>query len=59
MAPLVPSLPDKPIAILQITGFAAALVLLPFLPSPANLIFGAAFAVHFVGDVLRFLKDGL
>lgn len=50
---------EKLIVPLQAGGFVAALVMLFFLPSPANLIFGGAFAIHFVGDVLRFLKDGL
>jgi hypothetical protein len=55
----IAEIPEKLIISLQVVGFIVALTILPFLPSPANVIFGATFAVHFVGDVLRFLKDGL
>jgi hypothetical protein len=55
----IAEIPEKLIISLQVSGFVVAFGMLFFLPSPANFIFGAAFTVHFVGDLLRFLKDGL
>lgn len=50
---------DKVILTLQVTGFIAALAILPFLHGVARFLFSIAFAVHFVGDILRARKDGV
>lgn len=50
---------DRTILILQVSGFVAALVTLPFLHGLVQGLFAAAFTVHFIGDVFRAHKDGI
>ncbi len=50
---------DKKILAVQISGFMAALAVLPFLHGLSQILFSTFFAVHFVGDVLRLKKDGV
>jgi len=50
---------DKQILLIQTAGFVAALVVLPFLHGVSQVLFSIAFAVHFVGDMLRLHKDGV
>jgi hypothetical protein len=50
---------NKAILAIQVTGFLAALALLPFMHSLGQLLFSGAFAVHFVGDLFRLHKDGI
>lgn len=50
---------DKLILTVQVSGFLVALVLLFFLHGTAQLLFALAFAVHFVGDLMRLKKDGV
>lgn len=49
---------DKVILTLQVSGFAAAAVALCFTGAP-HWIFVAAFAVHFIGDVMFLAKEGM
>jgi hypothetical protein len=48
---------DKTILAIQIAGFVMALAVLPFMHGWAQVLFSSAFAVHFVGDLLRLHKD--
>lgn len=50
---------DKTILAIQVGGFAAAVVILPFMHGGAQILFSLAFAVHFVGDIFRLRKDGV
>jgi hypothetical protein len=50
---------DKQILIIQTAGFVVALAVLPFLHGISQVLFSLAFAVHFVGDMLRLHKDGV
>jgi hypothetical protein len=53
------NLTDKQILIIQTAGFIAALAFLPFFHGIGQILFSLAFAVHFIGDVLRLHKDGV
>ncbi len=53
------NLSDKLIISLQVAGFLASVAMLFFLHNKAQALFAIAFAVHFAGDLMRFLKDGL
>jgi hypothetical protein len=50
---------DKTILVIQTAGFVAALAVLLFLRGLSQVLFSVAFAVHFVGDMLRLKKDGV
>jgi len=50
---------DRTILILQVSGFVAALAILPFLHGWSQGLFAAAFTVHFIGDMFRAHKDGV
>lgn len=50
---------DGTILAIQVGGFVGALVVLPFLHGPAQILFSVCFSVHFVGDLLRLKKDGV
>jgi hypothetical protein len=51
--------PESLILSLQVAGFVAALGLLFFLHNKAQVLFSIAFSIHFAGDFLRFLKEGI
>lgn len=53
------NIPENLIKSLQVAGFLAALGMLIQHHSIAEVLFGAAFGIHFAGDLLRYLKDGL
>jgi hypothetical protein len=53
------NLTDKQILAIQTAGFIVALAVLPFFHGIGQVLFSIAFAVHFVGDVLRLHKDGV
>jgi hypothetical protein len=53
------NLSDKQILIIQTAGFVAALAFLPFFHGIGQILFSLAFAVHFIGDMLRLHKDGV
>lgn len=55
----IKSIPEKLIFSLQVAGFGAALVILIWHHSIQEALFGTAFGIHFAGDLLRYLKDGL
>jgi hypothetical protein len=55
----IKNLSDKQILLIQTAGFVAALAVLPFLHGVSQVLFSIAFAVHFVGDMLRLHKDGV
>lgn len=50
---------DKLILTVQVAGFLTALAVLPFLHGTAQALFATAFAVHFIGDLMRLKKDGV
>jgi len=56
---MIKTIPEPLIISLQVTGFITALGFLIWHHSLYELAFGTAFAVHFAGDFLRFLKDGI
>lgn len=50
---------DKLILTVQVAGFLAAIAILLFLNGTAQALFATAFAVHFIGDLMRLKKDGV
>lgn len=50
---------DRTILILQVSGFVAALAVLPFIHGRLQGLFAVAFTVHFIGDIFRAHKDGI
>lgn len=53
------NIPEQLIISLQVAGFLVSLGFLIYHHSIVEVLFGTAFGVHFAGDLLRFLKDGL